>query len=245
MKTSVCTSALVLALITAALPAYAQGPSTQTEQAVIGESERLFASIEWLEGPDTARIGAESMIAVPKGCQFTAAAGARSFMLATENPPSGSELGVLVCPTADDSSNWFVVFSFDESGYVRDSDAAELDGGAILATLRQGNEQGNRDRVARGWSELQLVGWVRAPYYDLKTNNLTWSTEVKSTEGSSVNHSVRLLGRGGVMHADLVIDPAQFAGNVGAFDRMVASHSFCPAGGTPSGAKATRWRATA
>lgn len=236
MNTSVRTFTAAVALTAAALPAHAQGPNAQTEPAAASESERLFASIDWLEGPDTARIGSESRVAVPKGCQFTAAAGARSFMLATENPPSGSELGVLICPTADESDQWFVVFSFDNSGYVRDNDASELDADAILSTLRAGNENGNKDRVARGWAALTLDGWVRAPYYDLKTNNLTWSTKVSDVSGSSVNHSVRLLGRGGVMHADLVIDPAQFEGNIGAFDRVVASHSFLP------GRRYSEWR---
>jgi uncharacterized membrane-anchored protein len=235
MNTSLRSSILAFSLLASALPAAAQGPNAPADEAA-SKSEELFASIQWQEGPTQARIGTESQVDVPKGCQFTGAAGSRSFMLATENPPSGNEAGVLVCPTDDESGSWFVVFSFDGSGYVRDDDAKELDADAILASLREGNEQGNQARVAQGWAPLELTGWVRAPYYDPATNNLTWATEVRDVSGASVNHSVRLLGRGGVMNADLVIDPAQFAANVPAFDKIVATHAFLP------GRKYSEWR---
>jgi uncharacterized membrane-anchored protein len=237
MNTSIRSSVLALAVAAFALPAQAQGPNAEAEQTPgASSSEALFASIQWQEGPDTARIGTESQIAVPENCQFTGATGARSFMLATENPPSGSELGVLVCNTGEESQPWFVVFSFDDSGYVKDSDAGELDADAILSTLREAQAEGNKERVSRGWAALTLDGWVRAPYYDPRTNNLTWSTKVSDGSGASVNHSVRLLGRGGVMNADLVIDPAMFEANIPAFDRIVASHAFLP------GRKYSEWR---
>lgn len=237
MNTPLRASVLSLALLAIALPARAQGPSAEAEQAPGADaSEQLFASIQWQEGPDTARIGSESQIAVPENCQFTGATGARSFMLATENPPSGSELGVLVCSASEEAPSWFVVFSFDGSGYVKDTDAGDLDADAILASMREAQAEGNKERVARGWAPLTLTRWVRAPYYDPRTHNLTWSSEVSDGTGASVNHSVRLLGRGGVMNADLVIDPAEFEANIPAFDQIVASHAFLP------GRRYSEWR---
>jgi uncharacterized membrane-anchored protein len=231
MNTPLRSSAVAFAVLAAALPAHAQAPNPSTS------AEQLFASIEWQEGPDSARIGAESQIAVPEHCQFTGAAGARAFMLATENPPSGEELGVLLCSESEESDPWFVVFSFENSGYVRDTDKDELDADAILASFREGTEEANKERRSRGWSPVSITGWVREPFYDPRTNNLTWAMQaVSEGEGPSVNHSVRLLGRGGVMHADLVIDPAQLAGAMPAFDRIVASHAFLP------GRRYSEWR---
>lgn len=228
MNTPLRASAVAFAVLALALPAQAQAPD---------ESEQLFASIKWQDGPDSARIGTESQIAVPAGCQYTGAPGARNFMLATENPPAGDELGVLLCSESEESDPWFVVFSFDDSGYVKDTDAGDLDADAILASFREGTEQANKERVSRGWAPVTITGWVRKPFYDPRTNNLTWAMQATSEgEGGSVNHSVRLLGRGGVMKADLVVDPANLAATLPAFDRIVASHAFLP------GRRYSEWR---
>jgi uncharacterized membrane-anchored protein len=228
MNASLRSSAVALAVLAFALPARAQAPT---------ESEQLFASIKWQDGPDSARIGTESQITIPRNCQFTGAPGARNFMLATENPPSGDELGVLLCSESEESDPWFVVFSFDDSGYVRDTDAKDLDADAILQSFRDGTAQANKERVSRGWAPVNITGWVREPFYDPRTNNLTWAMSATTEgEGGSVNHSVRLLGRGGVMEADLVVDPAQLQSTLPAFDRIVASHAFLP------GRKYSEWR---
>jgi uncharacterized membrane-anchored protein len=237
MNVSLRTSALLLTALSLAAPARAQGPNAQSE-AARALSEELFARIQWEEGPDTAQLGAESRVAVPGNCKFTGKNGVRDFMFATENSPSGNELGMLLCSASDDSQPWFVVFSFDESGYVRDDDAGDLDADAILASLQEGTRDDNAQRKTRGWSTMTLSGWVRPPFYDPRTNNLTWATNIvdDATRDASVNHSVRLLGRGGVMHVDLVVDPSQMAATVPEFDRIVATHAFVP------GKRYSEWR---
>ena len=237
MNASRRTFALVLAALAIAAPASAQPSDPATEEAP-SAAEQLFETIAWQDGPATALIGNESQVAIPENCRFTGAAGARTFMVVTENPPSGNELGVLLCAESEESQPWFVVFSFDDSGYVRDDDAGELDADAILASLQEGTKQGNSERASRGWSTMTLTGWVRAPYYDPRTNNLTWATNIKddATNSATVNHSVRLLGRGGVMHADLVIDPSQLTATMPEFDRIVATHAFVP------GRRYSEWR---
>lgn len=227
-------SAVALAALAFALPARAQAPDP---------AQQLFESIKWQDGPDTARIGTESQVVVPPNCRFTGQEGTHTFLQLTENPASERDLALMLCSTGeesaneDESSTWFVVFSFDDSGYVEDSDAKDLDADAILKSLRDGNEQANTERQSRGWATLTLDGWVKSPFYDPRTNNLTWATQVTATgEGKSVNHSVRLLGRGGVMNADLITDPEQFNKALPAFDAIVASHSFLP------GRRYSEWR---
>lgn len=202
------------------------------------EEANPIAAIKWQEGPTTAQVGNESRFSVPEGCGFTDATGARQFMIATENPPSGNELGVLLCDLKEqvDGDEFFVVFSFDGSGYVKDDDAGELDANAILAGIREGNEVSNRERQKQGWATLEITGWAKAPYYDLQTNNLTWALSGMSAGEGVVNHSVRLLGRGGVMHADLVVDPTQLAATVPEFDRIIGTHQFV------AGRKYSEWQ---
>ena len=187
--------------------------------------------IPWADGPLVGGLGTVAEIEVPAYCRYTDDKGAKMFMEATENTASGSELAILLCadPQAD-SAMWFVVFSFDKSGYVRDDERKSLDAAAILKTLRRGNDAANSERERRGWEQLVIGGWEREPYYDTLTNNLTWSLRVaaKGSPEVSVNHSVRLLGRRGVMHADLVADPADMANAVVAFDSIIATYAYVP-----------------
>ena len=185
--------------------------------------------IAWATGPLKGKLGSIAEVSVPAYCQFADAKGTRLFLEATQNPVSGDELGVLFCADqARDSSSWFIVFEYDETGLVRDDEKSSLDAAAILQTLRRGTEAGNEVRRDRGWEELELVGWKRQPYYDSTTHNLTWSTMVreKGDPEQFVNHSVRLLGRGGVMNADLVAAPEQFDAAVMAFDSILTGYGY-------------------
>lgn len=191
--------------------------------------ESPIDQIPWADGPVIGGLGTVAEVEVPAYCRYTDADGARMFMEATENTASGSELAILLCsdPQVEDAM-WFVVFSFQKSGYVRDDERKSLDALGILKTLRRGNDAANRERESRGWEQLVIDGWEREPYYDSLTNNLTWSLRV-AAQGSpemSVNHSVRLLGRRGVMHADLVADPASMANAVAAFDSIVGTYTY-------------------
>ena len=191
----------------------------------------LFDSIEWTTGPTAGRLGSVATLTVPTGCRFTESKGAKTFMEVTENPPSGGEVGLLLCETAQggDSTNaarWFVVFDYDASGYVKDDEKTELDAAKILATLQEGQREGNKERRERGWEELTLDGWVRPPYYDQSTHNLTWATRILAEGDTTVNHSVRLLGRGGVLKADLVVGPGTFELALPAFDEVVSATTF-------------------
>ncbi|MEX2153959.1 MAG: DUF2167 domain-containing protein [Gemmatimonadaceae bacterium] len=198
-----------------------------------------FARIQWVRGPADARLGDVADVVVPAFCRVTDEKGTKLFLEVTENPPSGREVGVLLCDDATDKeSGWFVVFTYNESGLVKDDEKATLDQAAILKTLQRATEAGNDERRSRGWEEIEIVGWSRPPFYDPETHNLTWSTRLrsKSSPGETVNHSVRLLGRGGVMHADLVADPSQMRLAVAAFDSILTEYTFVP------GQKYAEWK---
>src|SRR6266702_1859306 len=44
----------------------------------------------------------------------------------TENPVSGNERGVVLCQSDANPAPWFVLFSYDQSGYVRDDEGSNL-----------------------------------------------------------------------------------------------------------------------
>jgi uncharacterized membrane-anchored protein len=109
---------------------------------------------------------------------------------------------------------------------VKDDEKGQLDANAILSSLKKGNERGNEERRKRGWATLDLLGWSTPPRYDPVTNNLTWAIRASSEGSEVINHSVRLLGRKGVMDADLVLGPAQISSAVPEFDSLLAGFEF-------------------
>ena len=193
--------------------------------------------IPWVKGPSRGLLGSEATISVPAGCLFTGRDGVNAFLEATQNNASGNERGVLRCPANGANDTWFVLFSYDQSGYVRDDEGSSLNADAILASVRRGTEEGNRERKRRGWGTLSVEGWATKPFYDRRTNNLTWAiTAHDDSGGRTVNHSVRLLGRGGVMHADLVTTPEALGALVPTFNGMIAGYTYTP------GFKYAEWR---
>ena len=204
-----------LMCVSAAHVASAQGGGSPLDQ------------IDWAKGPVKGLLGDLAEITVAPQCRFTGSDGTKQFLEMTENIPAGNELGLILCQQPD-SSFWFVVMSYNASGYVKDDEKDKIDAKALLQTLKEGNESGNAERRRRGWEELELVGWQSPPYYDSTTHNLTWATLIKAKGGSgaSVNHSVRLLGRGGVMDVELVADPEQMPFIIDVFNQMVGGFDY-------------------
>lgn len=174
-------------------------------------------------GPVQGDLGGIATIDVPEGYGFIPKSGASKFMEMLQNPSDGSEIGVVLSP----SREWFVVFTFSNDGYVKDDDR-NIDAKGILASIKEGTEQANKTRRERGWSTLEVVGWQQQPFYDPQTNNLTWSIKGRSDNGTSINHSTRLLGRRGVMNVDLVLEADALGAAMPAFTSLLTSFSFKP-----------------
>lgn len=217
-STHLPSATLVILILAATFP----GASAATDPEQI-------PSFEWTSGPATCPLGHVARIELPAGYQFTGKEGTRAILESMGNPTGGNEFG-LVTPEATDESGagWFVVFQYDPIGYVRDTEKDQLDADVILESIRKGNEKANEFRRENGWPEMQVLGWSKAPFYDERTHNLTWAI-LGSAEGmTSVNYAVRLLGRGGSMSADLVIDPESLDAALPAFETLLAAFSFTP-----------------
>jgi uncharacterized membrane-anchored protein len=207
-----------------------------TQEARRAELRRRFQSIAWEDGPVTGALGREAKIQVPAGCRFTGSAGTQTFMELNENPTDGDERGTVLC-REEGSGSWFVVLTYRGSGYVKDTERNEINADKLLVGLRKGNQAGNEERRRRGWETIDLDGWDRSPYYDTRTNNLTWALRLIDQSGdTTINHSVRLLGRGGVMEVDLVAGPALTQSAIPTFDKMLTGFTYLP------GQKYAEWR---
>jgi uncharacterized membrane-anchored protein len=125
--------------------------------------------IVWTKGPYTAKLGSVAEINVPVGYAFTDAAGTKRFMELTHNPSSDEEIG-LILPIAQDKDsggnapNWYLLFSFDEMGYVSDSEKSNLDADKILESLKKNTEDENAYRLKQGWAAYHVTGWQTPPF---------------------------------------------------------------------------------
>lgn len=185
--------------------------------------------IDWIEGPMTAELGDNlAEIRVPEGYLFATAGETRKVMELTGNPPTGREVG-LIMPAAEGKS-WFLVFEFDEVGYIKDDEKDKIDADAILEGIKEGTEASNEQRKEMGSDAIHVVGWFEKPHYDERTHNLVWAIEAQGEADPSrvVNYDVRLLGRRGYISATLVTDPQSLAGDLPHVQTLLSGFSFKP-----------------
>lgn len=181
-----------------------------------------FQKQDFLHGPVKAKLGGIAEIQVPEGYSFTGAEGTKKLMEMMGNTVDGSELGFLT-PT---NSNWFVIFEFDDSGYVKDDDKDKLDADAILESIRRGTEQANKQRKKMGIPAVNVVGWEQPPNYNPETHNLEWAIRGESEGEPVVNYNTRVLGRKGVMRVTVVGDPGDVKSAMPDFKQLMAGYNF-------------------
>ena len=188
-----------------------------------GQQENpVLKQIKWTTGPATGALGGQAEVKIPAGYIFAGGDDTRKLLEAMQNPTSGGELGFL----APADLAWFVVFEYDDSGYVKDTDKDSLDANAMLASIRAGTEAGNKERQKRGWPTMKIVGWEQPPRYDATSHNLEWAIRGESEGEAVVNFNTRLLGRSGVMEVSLVVDPPLLAQTLPTFKSVLGGFSF-------------------
>jgi uncharacterized membrane-anchored protein len=187
--------------------------------------QQLIASIRWDDGPLDGKLGSIATIKVPAGHHFTDATGAKAYMELMGNPPSSRLLGI-VEPLG--KATWLVEFSYEDVGYVKDTEKDNIDADAILESIKAGTEQANKLRASMGVPPLSIVGWEQKPAYSTETNRLSWAIRGQSEGQPIINYNTRILGRGGVMSANLIVEPQDMAKVIPEFNKMLAGYSFVP-----------------
>ena len=86
------------------------------------QQEPPAPKIDWQRGPTKADLGGVASILVPKGFEFTDGNGARKVMDVNHNPTNGQEVGCIVPAGNTDADSWIVMFEFEETGYIKDTE---------------------------------------------------------------------------------------------------------------------------
>ena len=215
---------LVAAGASASVPNKPDEPREASAQHV-EQAKKFFAQVDalgWVHGPAKVPLAGEATIALPRGMRYLDPEQTSRFLQLNGNPPTAGNYTV-----APEGPGWFAIYSFDPSGYV--SDTEKIDPEALLASMRKNQDAGNEERKKLGISTLSLDGWTVVPHYDRASHNLEWGTAMHDDQGATVvNYTTRMLGRGGVMSATLVTDPAAFAQDLAAFRGIAGGFAYLP-----------------
>jgi uncharacterized membrane-anchored protein len=179
--------------------------------------------VEWTSGPADASLGTLADIKIPKGYRFTDATGASALLGRMNNPIPQGLVGIL----APESGQWWVVLTYKDIGYVKDADKGEIDAAAILKAISDRANRQNEERTIHGLPPISSVDWALAPAFDAKTHAVEWAVLAKTQSAGVVNHTMRLLGRQGVLDATAV-EPyrAQAASGLVPLKELVKKVSF-------------------
>lgn len=196
--------ATTLPAIAASTPASAPAASEQPHQT----AEQWLATLKQQHGNITLPSGIASL---QLNNEFYYLSPADTERLLTEgwgNPPGFKTLGMIiptaVSPLAD--NGWGVIISYKNDGHISDDDAASIDYADLLKQMQAEDEEENEQRRKEGYAGLTLLGWAEPPSYDQATHKMYWARELKAedAEQTTLNYSIRVLGREGVLELNAV-----------------------------------------
>lgn len=143
-------------------------------------------------------------------------------------PPLGMILPAGISPLADES--WGVTVEYEDSGYVSDEDAADIDYGDMLEDMQSDMRESNAWREENGYETVQLVGWAAEPRYDAEGKKLHWAKELKfgDSDINTLNYNIRVLGRKGVLVLNFVANMDQLAEIEANVPAVLAATEFNP-----------------
>ncbi len=186
------------------------------------EGDDFINSLGWVPGPATGDLESIASIDFPEEFVFLGGSDTGRLMEAFGNTITGQEVGLVAPPDLD----WFIVFEFNEIGYVKDDEKDSLDSDAILSSIKRGTTEANEYRASRGIPPLNIIGWDKKPAYNEETNLLEWAVRAESEGEEILNYSTRILGRRGVMEVALVVSPDQLDSTLVEFRKLLADYSF-------------------
>jgi uncharacterized membrane-anchored protein len=138
------------------------------------------------------------------------------LLVAWGNPPGDETLGAVVPAGVDPfgETGWAVIVTYLDDGHVDDADAKKIDYDDLLKDMKEGTQDGNKERTSQGYEPIELLGWAEPPHYDDLARKIYWAKELKfgSSDVHTLNYDVRVLGREGVLSMNAVASMPQLSG---------------------------------
>jgi uncharacterized membrane-anchored protein len=209
--------ALLFALLLS-LPALAQAaPPSEAARKAEMVAAWDAASKAGTAGPGEIALLDQAKLKIPADYFFVPKAEGARVLRALGNVVNDSTYVGLVVGTQQ-NDQWIVVIRYIKEGYIKDDDAKNWNADDLLKNLKDGVEESNKDRVARGFPEMQVIGWVQPPNYEAATHRLVWSLLAKDKGepdnlAKSINYNTYALGRDGYFSLNLLSNSERIAGD--------------------------------
>lgn len=205
----------LLALLLASGALLAHGEDLTPEQR-----RDEFKKMPWQKGPAQGKVGDKAQLALPADSGMLAQGKTDRFFELTGNLPDPAATVVV-------RDNWFAVFWFNDSGYIKDDE--KLDPDKLLASLKDRDGRENEERARRGLPKMYTDSWIVPPHYDAQTKRLEWGVRIRGDNGGDrpvVNYTVRVLGRSGYESIVLVSSPETLERDVQSLKTMLEGFDF-------------------
>jgi uncharacterized membrane-anchored protein len=176
----------------------------------------------WQLGPKALELGHDVQLQLPAGYVFLGMPDADRFLKKNGSFDNAGVLGVVM--SQDEKQSWGIILDYQDAGYVKDDE--KLDAGALLKAIREGTEEGNKERLAHGFPALTVGNWSESPRYDHATHRLVWALPATSTNGTTINYNTRVLGRRGFVSLNLLSGADRIADEKANAATLLAATSF-------------------
>jgi uncharacterized membrane-anchored protein len=150
-----------------------------------------------------------AVLNIPKGFKFLNPDQSKFVINKVWDNPERDDVLGMIFPEAGgpfaDSSYAFIV-SYDAIGYVKDEDADEINYSNLLKEMQNDEIEVNKERLAKGYEAIHMIGWAQQPFYDKQRKVLHWAKELKFGEAdvNTLNYDIRVLGRKGILSFNAV-----------------------------------------
>lgn len=181
--------------------------STEVDAETQRKVDSFEASINYQRGKvDVQNI---ATLNLPQGYKFIPADKAQMIIHDVwGNPASSDYLGMIVKEDYKvlNEGTWAFIVSYDESGYVKDDDADDINYDDLKKEIQDAEEEENKERLKEGYPSVHLIDWAAKPYYDKQNKVLHWAKKLQfGTDAEpTLNYDVRVLGRKGVLSFNAV-----------------------------------------
>src|SRR5262249_40953235 len=143
---------------------------------------------------------------LPASFRYVPPDGSRRLLTeAWGNPPAMANhvLGMLIPAGVSPLTRegWGIIITYDDGGYVNDDDAASINYSRLLSQMKEATKPAKAERTRQGLEPVTLIGWAEPPSYDAAAHKLYWARELAfgDSERHTLNYSIRILGRRGVL----------------------------------------------
>jgi uncharacterized membrane-anchored protein len=215
-------------------PAPAPAPAPQAEDPRAAEASAALRAGEQAgtRGPADIALLDQAVLRLPADALFIPKLEAARIMRSLGNVVhDASFVGLIVGTKPGDE--WAVVTSYFKDGYIKDDDAKDWNADELLQHLKDGTVEANKERVARGFDELEVLGWVEKPAYDAATHRLVWSLLAKDkgepdSAEKGINYNTYALGRDGHFSLNLLTSSDRVDADKAAAHALLAALSYNP-----------------